>query len=394
MKKMVYREIKTENLIYLLACALNNQKADLIRVSDMNLTEVFSFAEFHKIAACIAFALENIGIDDELIKPWKQAKSMSIRKNIILNEERSQIYNYMENNSIFHVSLKGIILQNLYPKFGMREMGDNDILYDVAYQEKMYEFMIGRGYRAEFYKKIHHDEYQKPPIYNIELHTSLFLRSKNATFFDYYKNIMDQLLPVEGKKFELRFSDEDFYIYNIAHSYHHYVSGGTGLRILTDCYVYIKAKAETLDIKYIENECEKLGIADYEQTCRNLALKLFSPDLSYIDGTISLTESENKLLERIIESGAYGRQDLAVKSQINGLADSEKNTKVIKMKYYFNRLFMPIESVKDEYPFFYHHKILLPFLFIYRVFRAATVSKDRIKSELKSVDNAIENIKK
>ena len=205
---------------------------------------------------------------------------------------------------------------------------------------------------------------------------------------------MDRFLPVEGKIFELRLSDEDFYIYNVAHSYQHYVSGGTGLRILTDCYVYIKSKSETLDIKYIENECEKLGIADYEQTCRSLSLKLFSPDSEYIEGNVSLTESENKLLERIIESGAYGRQDLAVESRITELAESKKNSGFIKIQYYFNRLFIPIESVKDEYPFFYRHKVLLPCLFIYRVFRAFTVSKDRIKSELKSVDNAIENIKK
>ena len=158
--------------------------------------------------------------------------------------------------------------------------------------------------------------------------------------------------------------------------------------------VYIKAKSKTLDIKYIENECEKLGIADYEQTCRNLALKLFSPDVGYIDGRISLTESENKLFERMIESGAYGRQDLAVESRINELAESEKNTKFIKMKYYFNRLFMPIDSVKDEYPFFYRHKVLLPCLFIYRIFRAATVSRSRIQSEIKSVDDTIANMNK
>lgn len=391
---MRYKTNTIHELVYLLKCALNNQKADSQRVSNMDLTQLFSLANSHKLTACVAFALDNTGLDDDTYRSWKQAKSMAVRKNLLLNNERNLIYDYMEKNHITHVSLKGIVLQDFYPKFGMREMGDNDILYDPTYQEQMHDFMLSRGYHTEFYKKIHHDEYQKPPLYNIELHTSLFLRSKNSVFFDYYENIMDRLLPVERKKFELRFSDEDFYIYNIAHSYRHYVSGGTGLRILTDCYVYLKAKSETLDIKYIENECSKLEIADYERTCRSLALKLFSPDLGYIDGTISLTESENKLLERIVKSGAYGRQDLAVESRINDLAANEKNTRFIKAKYYFKRLFMPIDSVKDEYPFFYHHKILLPFLFIYRVFRAATVSKDRIKSELKSVDNAIENIKK
>ena len=36
----------------------------------------------------------------------------------------------MEENSVKHASLKGVVMQNYYPKFGMREMGDNDILYE------------------------------------------------------------------------------------------------------------------------------------------------------------------------------------------------------------------------------------------------------------------------
>ena len=180
---MSFKSSSKKDLIYLLNCALNNRKSDLTRVSAMNLAEIFSLAEFHKLAACAAFALDDIGLDEECKKNWKQAKSMAIRKNILFDNERNNIYTYMEDNSIWHVSLKGIIMQTLYPKFGMREMGDNDILYDLVYQDQMYDFMLSRGYHAEFYKKIHHDEYQKPPIYNIELHTSLFLRSKNSVFF-------------------------------------------------------------------------------------------------------------------------------------------------------------------------------------------------------------------
>ena len=162
---MAYKRTVAIDLLYLLNFSLNDPKIDLIRVLSVDLPNIFSLAEYHKLTACVAFALENIGLDDETLKPWKQAKSMAIRKNILLNNERKQIYDYMEDNSIIHVSLKGIVLQDFYPKFGMREMGDNDILYDPTYQEQMHDFMLSRGYHTEFYKKIHHDEYQKPPLY-------------------------------------------------------------------------------------------------------------------------------------------------------------------------------------------------------------------------------------
>ena len=259
----------------------------------MDLTEIFSVADFHKLAACVSFALESYELDAKLLKQYNQVKSMAVRKNILFNTEREQIYSYMEDNGIRHVSLKGIVMQTFYPKFGMREMGDNDILYDSVYQDKMYNFMINRGYHAEIYKRSNHDEYMKAPVYNVELHNALFMRSESPKLYDYYSEVVDRLILVEGKKYELRFSDEDFYIYNIAHAYKHYSSGGTGLRILTDTYVFLKAKKDTLNISYIANECKKIDIDDFELMCRTLSQKLFSLDSERYD----LSEKD-KLIEK------------------------------------------------------------------------------------------------
>ena len=382
---MEYNAVTTRDLIYLIKCALNNQKADFQRVSNMHLTQLFSLADSHKLAACVAFALENIGLDDETYKPWKQAKSMAVRKNIMLNDERNAIYNYMEENHILHVSLKGIVLQDVYPKFGMREMGDNDILYDSAYQEKMHDFMLTNGYKAEIYKKGNHDGYLKPPVYNFELHNSLFMRSNNEKLYDYYSNVMDRLIPVEGKNYEYRFSDEDFYIYNIAHAYRHYCSGGTGLRILTDTYVFLKAKKDTLDISYIEREFAKIYIAEFELMCRTLSHKLLSPNSE----SYTLSEKEEEFLNFIIMSGAYGIQELSVENTIKQLSENGKNTKSVKWKYYFKRIFVPLDFIKDVYPFYYRHKVLIPILWLIRIFKALTVNRKRITSELKSVDETI-----
>ena len=322
-EKMLYESGIVADLIYVLFCALNNQNVDLDKVSNIDFTELFAIAESHKLAACVTFALENVGLDNELLKQWKQAKSMAVRKNLLLNNERNMIYDYMEDNKILHVSLKGIVLQNMYPKFGMREMCDNDILYDSDYQEQMYNFMIANGYHAEIYKRSNHDEYMKAPVYNVELHNALFMRSEIPKLYDYYSKVVDRLIPVEGKKYELRFSDEDFYIYNIAHAYKHYSFGGTGLRILTDTYVFLKAKKDTLDISYIEKECQKIDIADFEFMCRTLSQKLFSPNSE----SYKLSEKQEEFLNFIIMSGAYGTQELSVENTIKQLSENGKNTK-------------------------------------------------------------------
>ena len=378
------------DFIYLVSCALNSDKADILRINKMNLDDIFSLADYHKLASCAAFSFDDELLKEDSFKSWKQAKSMAVRKNIMLNNEREQIYSYMEENSIKHASLKGIVMQDYYPKFGMREMGDNDILYDSSYQEQMHDYMLSHGYRAEVYKRFHHDEYLKPPIYNFEFHNALFLKSDNEKLYEYYSNVVDRLIFVEGKNYEYRFSDEDFYIYNIAHAYKHYSFGGTGLRILTDTYVFLKAKKDTLDISYIERECEKIDLAEFELMCRTLSHKLFCPNSE----SYTLSEKEEEFLNYIIMSGAYGTQELSVENTIKQLSENGENTKAVKWKYYFKRIFVPLNFIKDVYPFYYRHKVLIPILWFTRIFKALTVNRKRIQSEIKSVDDTIANMEK
>lgn len=43
----------------------------------------------------------------------------------------------MEQRGIWYLPLKGIILKEFYPSVGMRQMSDNDILFDEAFAEQV-----------------------------------------------------------------------------------------------------------------------------------------------------------------------------------------------------------------------------------------------------------------
>lgn len=49
----------------------------------------------------------------------------------------------------------------MYPVFGMRQMADNDILFDSTYREKVRDIFLDSGYEIEAYNKGNHDVYQK-----------------------------------------------------------------------------------------------------------------------------------------------------------------------------------------------------------------------------------------
>lgn len=388
-------EIKS--IMYLSACALNDEIPNSEALKSTDFERLFELANFHSISAIICTALEKGGFLSETymsskeIAKWKYAKDVFIRKNILLDAERRKICKFMEIKGIWYMPLKGVILKELYPKIGMRQMADNDILYDVEYQDDIKKYMISNGYKAENVGKGVHDSYTKKPLYNFEMHRVLFCNAHNPIWVSYYENVKTRLIKDSDNNFGYHFTDEDFYIYILAHAFKHYDGGGTGFRVLLDIYVYIKSKADVLDWNYINNELKKLEIAEFESQCRSLSEKLLSNPRSFNE--IKLSEDERKVLLYISSSGTYGTIKNRATKDINKikLEGSIDDIEVAKRKYYFQRIFPNMQWYKKHKPFLYKHKWLIPFFLPYRTMRALVLRRDKIKSEIRTVNGISEN---
>jgi len=274
--------------------------------------------------------------------------------------------------------MKGVILKDLYPKLGMREMADNDILYDKNRQSDVVGFMKQNGYEAKSVGRSHHDTFYKEPVYNFELHTMMFADIVDERFTTYYENIKDRLLPDEGKTCGYHMSDDDFYIHMTAHEYKHYSRGGTGLRSLLDRYVYLLKKSDCLDFSYIEAECTKLGGDDFEKETRALCGKVFgNPSMD------TLTDKECEMLEYYMFSTTYGTMAQSVQHRIEkeyGEVNSGS-----KIRYLLRRVFPKIEFYKAYSPIAYRYKILIPFVWLKRLIKAISSKTKQICREMKMV---------
>lgn len=355
-----------EKIIYIIYCALTQTKPDTDIVKSIPLDKLYKLCESHHITAMVCMALESIEMADE---QWKNSKGNAIRKSILLDAERKSILAEFEKKKIWYMPLKGIVLKNYYPKLGMREMSDNDILYDIDRRSDVKEIMIARGYDLKDGKGSNHDEYHKAPIYKFEMHHSLFNEYTGAGFYSYYSNIESKLLKDSNNNYSRKFSNEDFYIYTTAHDYRHFINGGTGLRTLTDCYVMLNKFESTLNWEYIEKQSKILGIEEFEKTRRNICKKLFTDSKPQ-----PLSENETRFLNKIVNSGAFGTIDNYVIEKADGS----------RFRYIIQRVFPPLSIYKCSYPFFYKHKILLPIGFFVRLFRIITRRK-KVKAEFQAL---------
>jgi len=354
-------------LLYLIRCVLNRKIPAKDKLDKMNLSHLYTVAKAHFLTAIAAYGLESAGIIDE---QFKQGKYKVIRKSITMDIERTRVTTELEKAGIWYMPLKGVVFQDLYPMIAMRQMCDNDILFDSRRTNDVRKIMIKLGFTATNTHTGHDIVFHKEPVCNFEMHYSLFTESVNNYFDNYYSNVKKCLLRVEDRMFEHKFSDEDFYIYITAHEYKHFSKGGTGLRSLVDTYVYLNHFSGKLDMEYIRNELSKLGIADFEQQRRKLTMDLFCGK--------RLNTDEKKLLDYYIFSGTYGTIENSVNNSINGSLSS-------RVKYLVGRLFLTLPQIKASYPFFYKHKFLIPLLFLYRIGLMLTKSRKRMMSEVKTL---------
>ena len=380
------------DVIYLTSCALHGITPDERVVSSMNLEAVYTQAKRHKMLSVSCMALEPYWntLDPRIIKKWRLSITQSIKSSLLYSVEREKLLRFMDENEISYLPLKGIVLQNAYPKLGMRQMVDNDILIDINKRHLVRDYMVKNGYRVDGYGKDIHDVYLKPPIYNFEMHVYLAIESVDALIYNYYLDIWQRLERPDENKYEFRFSKEDFYIHILVHAYKHFnYTGGIGLKALTDIYVYLRKFEDTLDWEYIGTELEKIKLAVFQKNIRSLSKKIFdinSIKQNNIEHTLS--EEETLQLKFFIDSGSFGSKDTLYRGMIDRFANGDgKITKAGKVKYFINRLFPTGPYIRENYPFFHKHKVLLPVLWIYRFFSKIFVKFKHVKNEIKFIIN-------
>ncbi len=335
------------DVAYLAACGVNGTVPDAARVGRMDLERLCLASERHLLAGVTAMALESAGVKTEA---FTQAKGKAVRKVAAFDVERAAVLRRLEEAGVWYAPLKGCVLKSLYPKLGMRQMSDNDILYDATKTAEVRAVMEGLGFSSEGYAAPSlHDHYLKPPVCNFEMHRALFAPGQDPRLVAYYQDVKSRLIRDEGSAFGFHFSDEDFYIYLLAHEFKHYSGSGTGLRSVLDTYVFLKKKGDRLDWPYIAGELEKLGIGDFEAQNRSLALHLF--------GGGTLTERDREMLELVLSAGAYGTKEIQTKNLIR-----EKG----RIGYLFFMAFPPYRAMGKRYPVLEKLPFLLPLCWLLR----------------------------
>ncbi len=384
----------TNDLLYLVFCALQDRVPDEQKVAAMDLPALYKLACFHSLQAICYGALERfeaahpenaLPIPADIKPRWSKAGALTLQKDVLFSIERKKLLAFLEKEGAWYLPLKGIVLRNYYPRSEWRQFADNDILFDINCREKLKKFMEQAGYTTTLYKRTAHDIYIKKPFFNFEMHVCLFKDSESNPVFRrfsaYYSNILARLEREDGTEHGYRMKNEDFYVYMLAHAYKHHIIGGTGLRTFVDEYVLLARFSKQFDWDYIRQQLETLGMTEFEQNVRGIAMKLFDEE------NAPLSDEEKDYILYYSSSGTYG----TAKNAINNRMESMKGTagKVTfsdKVKYCFRRLFPGMDFFREYYPEECKNKFRLALFMVKRLFTGIFVN-NVASAELKQLKN-------
>lgn len=257
----------------------------------------------------------------------------------------NEIGTAFEDAGIRHQFLKGSILKKLYPSPEMRDMSDVDlIVYDESLK-KAEEVMENLGYTNHGLIK-HHVIFSKGKEIIVEMHWSLYDENVDYVQNQYFNNSFKAKLK-SGKNYTYEFSDEDFYIYMIAHMAKHFFETGCGIRNLLDIYIYLNQKENSMDKEYISAELKKCGILKFEKSMRELAF-------IWMDDKECPPFLEN-LFDYMVDCGIYGKMENGIWGQLAKEIASDGSGNA-RLHYYFPS----IEFMSEKYQWLRKAPFLLP----------------------------------
>lgn len=350
-------------LLRLLVCSLKNEK--FVLPDNVNIQKLLALAVKQQVYTTVLPCLESSNsLTEEESQKWKNFKFSEIQKNLVVSKEREAVCKDFDEAGIKYMFLKGLVIRDYYPQTLMRQMSDNDILYDVSKRTELIDIMKKNGFYLMCSQDVS-DDFSKPPFTLIEMHKVLFYDIKN---FDINLDLWKRAVKHDDSTMRYDISPEDNYIYALAHMYKHYVYyNGCGIRFVADMYL-LHYSEDNLDFDYIIPQLKKFKLYDFYKSVMSLAEAIFN-DADYND-------VELKLLDEIFSGGVYGNT-----SSLDEAIEANGG----KLKFLFAKIFPSKKIMFNTYDYLKEKPYLLFPTYIKHFFIRYKYKGDSAKKLLKKV---------
>lgn len=320
----------------------------------LTLDRLISLAHRHDLTALLGSVL----LENNLIslEPQKLVLQEQMCRAVcyyeIMNNEIQWIQNILEQAKIPHILLKGGIIRRYYPNPWERTSGDIDILIPEEMLDNAVSILCRNGCHRQRDRRYHDIPLKTPGNNLLELHFNIC--EDIPALDNVLKKVWEYSTVVPGKCYEYRLSPEYMLFHLLSHMSYHLIHGGCSIRSFID--IHLLQANQNLDQKVLQRLLFEAKLAD------------FYTQVMALNG-VWFAGNEHSQTTILLE-------DLVANSQTFGSRDKEILMEQAKagsrIKYVFQRIFMPYKLLTRQYPILKKHPLLLPFCQILRWLRILT----------------------
>ena len=318
------------------------------------LEDVYGLAVKHDLTHLVGQSLSKQKLpESQALTNCKKAAMSAFVRYMQQNHEYIRTCAVLEEAEIPFIPLKGSVLRDYYPEAWMRTSCDADILVKEEILDTAVSLLTEKlGYKAGG-KSDHDITLYTDSGTHLELHYDTIQERYDVNGCrEVLATIWDHAAPKESGKYHLWLTDEMFYFYHMAHMAKHFAVGGCGVRAFLDIWVMNHKMSFDAEKRY--KLLEEGGLLQFAKAAESVSEVWFShkePDK--MDIAVS---------DYILRASLYG--DKANRAALGQAKNGGK------LKYLLTqRVFMPYEYLKDEYPVLKKHKWLMPWYQLVRWFR-------------------------
>ena len=342
---------------------------------------LFQLSMEHHVLPLIVNAL----YDAEEADPTMRGMAEQVRSLVISQAQHTAdfllLLRTLERQDLRPAVVKGLVCRSLYPEPELRPSVDEDLLirpeeYD-RYRKALAEagFCEEKGSEGEDYEIVY---LQPESGFCIELHTSLFPEDSEA-YGDcerYFDGALDRAVELEiGGVCVKTLAATDNLLFLICHAYKHFLHGGVGIRQLCDMGLMAETFDGQIDWAYIRRSCDELNISVFTAAMFRICEKHLGFAEPEVFADIEVDESA--LLEDVLSGGLYGVVDIdRAHSSTMTLEAVSADRGGRRRKGALHSVFLPLASMRGQFPYLRKYPWLLPAAWTQRIFRYLT-RKDR-----------------
>lgn len=357
--------------VKLLRAALNGTVPDN-PPENLDWKGLYRLADYNGVACTVYYGMMQLPKESRpesaVMSELKKAAQIVLGRGTMLDIEVGSIMSAMDEAGINYIPLKGWRMKDMYPRPDMRSMCDVDILVSEEDMVNIPDIMKECGFTLENHG-VNHDSYHNSGTLSVEIHWLLF--GDSSPYYSYFKDYYKRAVPCGeegGRKCEMKFSDEEFFIHLITHMAKHFSGSGTGIRSVMDVYEYRLHFEDMLDWDYIDSELEGIGLKGFAHAAWELAYDMFAGETDDVLGR------HRDMALHILSAGTYGNRKSRVETYMGGKYNN-------KAGYILHRVFPKLGHMKAAYPFLRKAPYLLPVFWCIRGVRSILYSRKEIKYE-------------